>query len=739
MHFRKQYDEPLGPIPPIPTTDTLWQQADAVILNEEVEWTIRDAPNFTTTINCNRLIKIQTEKGAQICSSWWLPEPLDPAHEQADLPLSERKFIHRPKYFDAEISYFKARVITPNGTVRPLIPTDNTEKETIRYDGSLHHAFAYQFNLAGLKPNDVLQIQYQIYLPYNFDWMRWFFHHSTLPKQQTKIVLVHPKREYFIFNYGNNAYPAEDTTLSAKTTNKRLEWTFKNLPPCLTEPGGNPWSELPHVVWYVHGRAYAKYDEQLNPDYLPYSWQFWARDRLNFKKRHLELAQRRLSEKEVALQKFYETYRKRYPNEKPLYLLFAMHQAIADTFDFEHIDDSFANEDPRLARLPEIDKLKIRQSMSRFQFYFGVFNRLNLDAEKQVLMDGRENIAEGKLEKVAASLKNKTLRTTNRFAIYNGLLARIGENFNITVISDKRIAAINRNICMPVLGENSLFSVQKEQNWFYIYPKRHKLGLAFNELPFYLEGAPAIHIAQMTEDAHAQNNVQFTVTPSSTKEDNTRRTVAKVRVNTLSGDADFDAQVVLSGQFSTMQRNMYKMGIIDSSVNPRYGWLVYDYPDKNLHLKPDSLEINMACQFPFKTTIKAKWSLDNICKNKPNGKGFELNMQQWIKHIVEPNFTAQGRAQAFYPDFLSRDTYTYYIEFDVPISIQAFKDLPFKIENDLGNFKFDIQQVSDTAVQVQSVFEVINSRVPANSAKDVAKLYKLIAESENAILSGTYK
>ncbi|HMS51626.1 MAG TPA: hypothetical protein PKD56_04820, partial [Chitinophagales bacterium] len=84
-------------------------------------------------------------------------------------------------------------------------------------------------------------------------------------------------------------------------------------------------------------------------------------------------------------------------------------------------------------------------------------------------------------------------------------------------------------------------------------------------------------------------------------------------------------------------------------------------------------------------------------KNKPNGKGFELNMQQWIKHIVEPNFTAQGRAQAFYPDFLSRDTYTYYIEFDVPISIQAFKDLPFKIENDLGNFKFDIQQVSDTA------------------------------------------
>ena len=75
----------------------------------------------------------------------------------------------------------------------------------------------------------------------------------------------------------------------------------------------------------------------------------------------------------------------------------------------------------------------------------------------------------------------------------------------------------------------------------------------------------------------------------------------------------------------------------------------------------------------------------------------------------------------------------------MPISIQAFKDLPFKIENDLGNFKFDIQQVSDTAVQVQSVFEVINSRVPANSAKDVAKLYKLIAESENAILSGTYK
>ncbi|MBK6611729.1 MAG: hypothetical protein IPG29_12875 [Sphingobacteriales bacterium] len=112
---------------------------------------------------------------------------LDPAHEQADLPLSERKFIHRPKYFDAEISYFKARVITPNGTVRPLIPTDNTEKETIRYDGSLHHAFAYQFNLAGLKPNDVLQIQYQIYLPYNFDWMRWFFIIQLCPNNKQKL------------------------------------------------------------------------------------------------------------------------------------------------------------------------------------------------------------------------------------------------------------------------------------------------------------------------------------------------------------------------------------------------------------------------------------------------------------------------------------------------------------------------------------------------------------------------
>ena len=110
---------------------------DAVILYEKNAWNIKSFTNKgerTSMFQRNLRIKFLTQKGIEMYAKVSIPEPCDPQFEYSDLPKDKHDEIYRPKYFELNIRYLKARLIKEDGTVTHLKPQDNITSEDLRFN-----------------------------------------------------------------------------------------------------------------------------------------------------------------------------------------------------------------------------------------------------------------------------------------------------------------------------------------------------------------------------------------------------------------------------------------------------------------------------------------------------------------------------------------------------------------------------------------------------------------------------
>jgi len=335
-----------------------------------------------------------------------------------------------------------------------------------------------------------------------------------------------------------------------------------------------------------------------------------------------------------------------------------------------------------------------------------------------------------KLERLGDYTENETLREISRFKLYVKLLNHLNISYNTVYFMDKRVAQMGRNFISSVVDNEYAFAVPRVDQQYYLYPKQSRCGYYGNELPFYWENTPALYIEFYSLWADKIADLNFIKTHASNASENIRVCNIKTTVDLNQLQLDCEAKVSLSGQFSTMTRNLYAFNYMDSTLNPLYGRKInYAFvgDDPILH-KPQS----KSRAYPFKTNFKLNYSSSEMIENK--GSEYQIKLKDWFPHIIEVDVSAANRNLKYYPDFQSQDLIKYFFVFNDSVNLLNKAELDVAISNSFGTYTITANQLNPTTIMIASEFRVTSEFVEANRIGDVVDINAAIRKLNEGVL-----
>ena len=661
---------------------------DVVIIDENNDITITGvkASFIYFSISKKLKFKVLNASGVKRFSKFILPETFDPT-----------SILHFPKdrnytfaYANLKCKYFKASITKANGEIieanieQTIVPFKMVVVEHNTYGN--YQKFAYQ--ITNMEEGDEVSIDYNYTIKYidNFGLLSSFriFFNSDVNKEKYQLTLSHQANLNVDICYDNNAEP--DNTATQDNT-KVYHWTKNNLPGCIKEEGSIPYLSLPYLTFTI------KPLELLYT--LPYSFEekyvpFYSYLAFQREKTHLAIAksisQNVRTKQLLQFQDYINTETKDITGDSLNYQkLMKIHNTIVDEF-------SFAN-----------------------------------DTNFFKMIDTRD-------PKIGEDVTRKELRDINRNELYVATILKLGLSYFTAYISDNRSGEINKTYFTPMFNNDYLFAIVLKNNTVqYLYPKRSKFGYYLNEVPFYYENSKAMLVSlddyQNYKNPINDNPRQIKL-PNSNINDNIRKNNISVKINTDSLSASFEAKINLSGQYSTLTRGVYQYDYMDESVNQSYNKKIWEINDK---VRLISKEINVTNkEFPFPAIIKARYEDKNLVKK--NGDTYTIDLKNWFNHIIYYNIDTLNRQMDFYPDFVGKDSYVYYIQFDKNIKLVT----PLKnteIKNEFGELSINITPVGRDAIRISSLFTTRKDKVPADKIKTVGAIYNKIRELDDSLLT----
>ncbi len=654
---------------------------DVVYLEKETEYEIsrRTKPvsgniggfrNRGTTIKNRIVAKILTEKGKVEFTNFLLPESINKYTYDYEGMASRQISFNDLKHYDLEVQYFAARKLKENGKFDRLDINDEIIIEKLGKLGEAHRSIEYLFKIENVEVGEVIEVVYEIFVeqplgypidpsfneemtgfyeaPSFYYWWRLFFN-DKYPIQKSITTFSFFNELHIEWQYFNNAQP--DTIINTNTFNKHI-WYHNNLEASNFELNEHAHKNLPNVYLYYHNLLYGPITEGGSVDYQPYTWEFLCRSVMQFKGEN-DVLSSQFSLKERLLNKFFDKHKTE--NIKPIQHLKAMHNGIIN--DFTYKDNK--------------------------KYYFG------------------RSIA---LYDTGRNLKNLNIYELNRFDVYDGLLRRLKQNYYMVFVPDKRLDAIDEE--RPIVPVNPLifYAVQFGQSLVYLMPKNNSTGYYIDELPFFLEGQKALLINQSAVSKFDEHNIVFVDLPASTEKDNYRIIRGKAKVNLEQKKLEVEAQLKLSGQYSTLLRNFYNNIEEPQLANKNYYQHFYKWAKPNKII--ENKKLNVEDTYPFKAEKTVKFDIENNITLK-NDSIYTINITKCLQHVFDKKL-AKAKERNYYFDFKKQDNFTYLFEFDEEVVLQEDENstINFYQEADFGKYYTKIEQLSPTKILLESKLEI---------------------------------
>jgi len=660
---------------------------DALILEEDncihIEGQKAEFINFSVTKKLK--VKILSEDGVNRFSRFCLPEKFDPSY-LSHFPEARN---YTNALADIFPNYFKVKIITKEGQ----------EKEAEIYEHDLmlkmvdvttnYYGNYIQpcYDINNLAVGDELEVEYDYYVRYMpnilaLSSFRVFFHND-IYKEDYHLKLIHHDQLEINIDFMNGADP---DTVYLDEKERVYEWREKNLADCLDEAGSRPYMELPNLVFSITPYEflytyYFSFEERFIPFYAIYAT---IRE-----KEHLSIArsvhQGVTNSQYSQVNKFIKNETKDIINDTLKYQrLMTMHHTIAEDFSFANDIDYFKKTDTRRPR-------------------FGDYTT------------------------------KRTIRDISRYDIYACLIRKLDLPYYTAYMCDIRMGEMTNEYFAPMKDNDYMFAVILDNNTVqYVHPKQNRYGYYLNEYPFYYEGAMA-RLVNLGDYRNYKDFIQKKLRqirlPNSVIHDNERRTSAMVHVNIDSALVDFKVRMNVSGQYSTMSRGLYLYDIKDKTVNELYNTKVWELNENVKVIKPKVEVLNK--EFPFATRVTADYTSADL--TKIIGDTIHLDLSNMFNHIIDHDLSVEDRHLNYYPDFVSQDTYVYYLKFDEDIKLlEEFKEIDIK--NEYGELKISINQLQPRNIKISSSFIIKKRMVLAENIDQVESIFSEIRKLNSASL-----
>jgi len=331
-------------------------------------------------------------------------------------------------------------------------------------------------------------------------------------------------------------------------------------------------------------------------------------------------------------------------------------------------------------------------------------------------------------QRAGVDLYGHKVADNNLERVYANMIQKLGLNSFSAYPVDKRVGEISPQYNATVKDNDMFFAVILNDNTVgYVIPKSDKNLYYFEELPFYYEEIPVLLLHNNDyPNRHIKRNFNTDfrkiITPISKWKDNYRKIQSKVRVNLADQNLHFQTRIILSGQYSTLTRNNYLDRPIDSTINPRYNNLIWDISENVVLTKLTPTQ--PIIYYPYKTTISCEYTADDILEKESDK--FILKPGNWFKMIHWDDINSDLRSLNYYPDFVGMDTYTYMLEFEEPVLMEADSDT-IDVTNRYGHLSFSASQITDKQILLSCRYSIQSKEVLASEINLVEQINNSIS------------
>lgn len=653
-----------------------------LILNEEVDVHITGlkVKLMIATVTKHQSIVIQNQQGLLELQAIKIPQKLD-----------ELYIFHAPSvrnidwaYDDVTIRHFEARKAPDNEplqTIQKVVP-----KQIINLEGYFGELDEFIYTIENIEIGDTIELSYSYEIPFNTNWIyllsnRVFFN-GKYPKKNYSLNWCYNKYLVVDSLFINSDIPETSIVMDEIC----YHWNLKNLPGCLDEPGSRPYKDLAHLVFvprsydfeYTH---YNSYKQEFVPTYF-----FEAND--------------------VQSKLYTERWDNIIGNKNKNNNAYGN---VADRYNRWAPDDSTGLNRMRYFQRFMVDSVTYDPAINYYSY--------NENHIKQ---------------RAGVDLKARIVKDNNIERVYGNIIPRFGLDFFTAYPIDSRMGEISPQY-NPTVKDNDLILgvAMNDKTLCFVIPKSDKNNYYFEELPYYYEDIPVLllHFLDFPNGLEKRNfNTEFRTlkTPASGWKDNYRKVQGKVVIDLDNDLVNFQTRVMLSGQYSTLTRNVYNKLPLDSTINLKYFEPVWNISD-NVKVKSYKLK-EPHIYYPFKTSVTAMYSCDNQIIN--DNDQIKIKIGNWFTPVYYEGIVNEIRFLDYYPDFVGYDNYSYMLEFNKDIDL-VNKDCDISIKNDYANLGFNVKQTSDKTILVTCNYSILTRKVEKDNIEQVKAINRAIEELLN--------
>ncbi|MDD5569935.1 MAG: hypothetical protein PHD97_02145 [Bacteroidales bacterium] len=672
----------------------------STILQEDYNIKLVGKREFFINILLSKKIKVKIldSAGLKAFSKITLPEPFDQTYIYHNSEIRNSGFF----ISNFKVGNFDATIINENSLPKKANIKQETKKIiSVGIDGYFGNLEQSIYNIDNIKIGDILEINYNILIPYNgnaenivniifhytgnIDKLTSFrlFFNSIFEKEKFDLkISVEKGMIANIFDF-NNAKP--DSIIDTDKE-KIYKWHRNNLSGCINEEGSRPYLSLPYLLITII------------PDELHYT------------------IPNSFIERNMPLYVLAASYRER----RFLPILQGINNGVV-TKQFLGIYE-FIDKETSDIKNDSTGLIKFTKLNSSIVDNFTYNNDKNYFLKEDV---AQENLGE--------YTSNNTLRDISRYNLYVAILFKLGLGPYSAYLVDKRFGEISSDFVAPMFDSDFLLCpVTKTGRISFIYPKKSRFGYYVSELPFYFENVKTRLVWQDDYNYYKDSikeTFRYVITPTSSLLDNERKNNVMVNVDIDKKSTTFNGRIILKGQYSTLIRGVYLYNYKDQTINELYNKKIYDL---NNYVKVNKNEVKIVERgFPFKSEINVQYSCDSLIKK--NGDTCLLSLKKWFNHIIYKNIDTSNRQQSFYSDFLGIDTYVYMVNFNKNVEIYSMPSM-INISNEYGDLIIEAEKIDSNNIKISSYFATKAEVVLPNKINLVKSIFNNIDKLNNSCI-----
>lgn len=616
-------------------------------------------------------IRYNTIVGIEEHSKFVLPESFDPIYDLQEVPVDQREGRIRPQYFDVEVDFFAARIISPDGSVIEANVNDSVALDRLKFGIKIHDTWSFVFNLSGMEPGDELEVHYKYVVPYGANWFRFnrnrVFFHSDIPKQKFELDFRADERQDLAVLHTPAHSVIKEKSISI------YHWEYENMPGCIDEVNARPHLDLPHFIYGLsQSNLLYRYRHNLSYELLeiPY-WTYILKLREN---RALWL--RRVSKKNLPdrqNRKFNEFTDKVLTGKGSISKIdksILLHEHISKEFKYKH-DDAW-------------------------------FDDLH-----------------GGLQKIGDNVDQGILRELSRYDLYAKMFFKLELNYHTAYLFDKRTGVIDNSSLSPIWDNEWAFVLFGREGPVFLHPKRDDHGWSANEIPFYWEGSTALLAQVDMLWSDFEQIPKFIDIPETNALANFRTTNVRADVDLEKGRTTFDAKVTLNGQFETMTASAYENNEVDSTISTEYGAKVYALSGRvNVSEERETFRTD---EQPFRSQLRIKYICEDLIEGVEQGI-WKIDLGGILNYAAPDGYIASERDLPFYWDFMFLDNFNYQLVFDQDIEILDSSMPNINMNSIFGDFMFRCEKTAANTIMISSFLQVRKEVVAVSEAHILQKM-----------------